>query len=130
MAMDVQRDPAILRKKKIKRGIWVGLGVLGLVVVSIAVSRLRPAAPLVPAGVPWIEPVKRGQMIRNVHGSGTLVPEDIRWLTSTTSGRVETLVLRPGATVKPDSVILVLSNPDLLQSAHNGEMAWKSAIAQ
>jgi HlyD family secretion protein len=130
MAMDVQRDPAILRRKKIRRAVLVGVGILALAAVSVAVSRLRPAAPLVPAGVPWIEPVKRGQMIRNVHGTGTLVPEDIRWLTSTTSGRVEQLVLRPGATVKPDSVILVLTNPDLKQSAMNAELAWKSALAQ
>jgi multidrug efflux pump subunit AcrA (membrane-fusion protein) len=69
-------------------------------------------------------------MIRNVRGSGTLVPEDIRWITATTAGRVERLVLRPGATVKPDSVILELSNPDLKQAASNAELAWKSAIAQ
>jgi HlyD family secretion protein len=130
MAMDVKRDPAILRQKKIRRAIWIGLGVVVLAGVSVAVSRLRPAAPLVPAGVPWIEPVKRGQMIRNVHGSGTLVPEDIRWITSTTSGRVEALVLHPGATVRPDSVILELSNPDLKQNALNAELAWKSALAQ
>ena len=130
MAMDVKRDPAILRRKRIQRAIVAGTGVLALAATSVAVSRLKPAAPLVPAGVPWIEPVKRGQMIRNVHGSGTLVPEDIRWLTATTSGRVETLVLRPGATVKPDSVILILSNPDLRQAALNAELAWKSAIAQ
>jgi HlyD family secretion protein len=128
--MDVKRDPAILRQRKIKRLIWAGLGVIGLVAVSVAVSRLKPAAPLVPAGVPWIEPVKRGQMIRNVHGSGTLVPEDIRWLTATTSGRIERLVLRPGATVKPDSVILELSNPDLQQNARNAELSWRSAIAE
>jgi HlyD family secretion protein len=130
MAMDQKRDPAILRRKKIKRGIYIGVGVLVLAGVSVAVSRLKPAAPLVPAGVPWIEPVKRGQMIRNIHGSGTLVPEDIRWITSTTSGRVERLVLRPGAQVRPDSVILELSNPDLQQSTRNAELAWRSAIAQ
>ncbi len=130
MAMDQKRDPAILRRKKIKRGIYIGVGVLVLGGVSVAVSQLKPAAPLVPAGVPWIEHVKRGQMIRNIHGSGTLVPEDIRWITSTTSGRVERLVLRPGAQVRPDSVILELSNPDLQQSARNAELAWRSAIAQ
>src|SRR5438105_7870225 len=130
MAMDVKRDPAILRQKKIRRGIFIGIGVLALGAVSIAVSRLKPAAPLVPAGVPWIEPVKRGDMIRNVHGSGTLVPEDIRWRTATTSGRVEEIVLRPGATVGPDSVILVLNNPDVMQAALNAELGWKSALAQ
>jgi HlyD family secretion protein len=130
MAMDQKRDPAILKRKKIKRAIYAALGIVALAGVSVAVSRLKPAAPLVPAGVPWIEPVKRGQMIRNIHGSGTLVPEDIRWITSTTSGRVERLVLRPGAQVRPDSVIVELSNPDLQQSARNGELAWRSALAQ
>jgi HlyD family secretion protein len=130
MAMDIKRDPAILRRKKIRQTLWIGLGIVVLAGVSIAVSRLRPAAPLVPAGTPWIEAVKRGEMIRNVHGSGTLVPEDIRWITATTSGRVERLVLPPSSLVKPDSVILELSNPDLKQSALNAEMAWKSAIAQ
>ena len=128
--MDVKRDPAILRKKKNRQIFFIVVGVLVLGGVSYAVSRLKPAAPLVPAGVPWIEPVKRGSMTRNVHGSGTLVPEDIRWLTATTSGRVESIVLRPGATVKPESVILVLSNPDLKQNATNAELSWKSAQAQ
>ena len=128
--MDVKRDPAILRQKKIRQGIFIAIGVVVLGGVSVAVSKLKPAAPLMPAGVPWIEPVKRGEMIRNVHGSGTLVPEDIRWLTATTSGRVESIVLRPGATVKPESVILVLSNPDLNQNARNAELSWRAAEAQ
>jgi HlyD family secretion protein len=130
MAMDVKRDPAILRRKKVRQGVYAGLGAIALVAVSVAVAQLKPAAPLVPAGVPWIEPVKRGPMIRNVHGSGTLVPEDIRWITATTSGRVERLVLRPGATVRADSVILELSNPDLEQSVRSGELSWRSAMAQ
>jgi HlyD family secretion protein len=130
MAMDIKRDPAILRKKKIRQFVWIGLGIVAVAGMSVAVMRLKPAAPLVPAGTPWIEAVKRGQMIRNVRGSGTLVPEDIRWITATTAGRVERLVLRPGAMVKPDSVILELSNPDLQQAASNSELAWKSAIAQ
>jgi HlyD family secretion protein len=130
MSMDLKRDPKILRQKKIRRGIFAGAGAIVLVVISVAVARLEPAAPLVPAGVPWIEPVKRGDMTRDVHGSGTLVPEDIRWITATTSGRVERLVLRPGAAVEPDSVILELSNPDLEQSARNAELSWKSAMAQ
>jgi HlyD family secretion protein len=128
--MDLKRDPKILRKKKIRRAVLAVAGVVAIAAISVAVSKLKPAAPLVPAGVPWIETVKRGDMIRNVHGSGTLVPEDIRWITSTTSGRVERLVLQPGATVKPDTVILELSNLDLQQSARNAELSWKSAIAE
>jgi HlyD family secretion protein len=128
--MDLKRDPKILRQKKIRRAVLAGVGVVAIAAISVAVSKLKPAAPLVPAGVPWIESVKRGDMIRNIHGSGTLVPEDIRWITSTTSGRIERLVLQPGATVKPESVILELSNPDLQQSARNAELSWKSAIAE
>jgi HlyD family secretion protein len=128
--MDLKRDPKILRQKKIRRAVLAGVGVVAIAAISVAVSKLKPAAPLVPAGVPWIESVKRGDMIRNIHGSGTLVPEDIRWITSTTSGRIERLVLQPGATVKPDSVILELSNLDLQQSARNAELSWKSAIAE
>jgi HlyD family secretion protein len=128
--MDLKRDPKILRQKKIRRAVLAGVGVVAIAAISVAVSKLKPAAPLVPAGVPWIESVKRGDMVRNIHGSGTLVPEDIRWITSTTSGRIERLVLQPGATVKPESVILELSNPDLQQSARNAELSWKSAIAE
>ena len=130
MAMDLKRDPKILRQKRIRRGILIGVGVLVIAAISAAVGRLKPAAPLVPAGVPWIEAVKRGDMMRNVHGSGTLVPEDIRWIAATTAGRVETLKLTPGAIVRPDSVILELSNPDLQQNERNADLAWKSAMAQ
>jgi hypothetical protein len=59
----------------------------------------------------WVETVKRGPMVRQVHGPGTLVPVDIRWIAARTQGRVERIVLLPGAPVEPDSVILVLSNP-------------------
>ncbi len=68
-------------------------------------------------------------MLRQVRGSGTLVPEEIRWIPATTSGRVEDIVLRPGAQVKPDTVILVLSNPDLQQSVKEGQLAYQSAQA-
>ena len=68
-------------------------------------------------------------MVREVRGAGTLVPEEIRWIPATTSGRVESIVLRPGASVKPGTVILELSNPDLQQQANNAELDWKSGVA-
>jgi HlyD family secretion protein len=73
--------------------------------------------------------VKRGSMLRQVRGSGVLTPEDIRWIPAQTQGRVEEIVLRPGATVKPDTVILILSNPDLTQTVREAELAYKSAQA-
>jgi HlyD family secretion protein len=93
------------------------------------VSRLKPAAPGVDRATVWIDTVKRGPMIRQVRGSGTLVPEDIRWIPATTQGRVEKIVLRPGAQVKPETVILEMSNPDLQQSVKDAQLAFQSAQA-
>ena len=92
-------------------------------------SRLKPAAPSVDRAAVWIDTVKRGPMLRLVRGSGTLVPEEIRWINTTTSGRVERIVLQPGATVAPGTVILELSNPELQQSVKEAELAYQSAQA-
>jgi HlyD family secretion protein len=128
--MDIKRDPAILKRKKLRQAVILGLGVVAVVVISVAVSRLKPAAPSVPGGTLWFGTVKRGPMVREVRGAGTLVPEEIRWITATTSGRVEKIVLRAGAEVKPGTVILQLSNPDLKQAANDAELAWRAAQAQ
>jgi HlyD family secretion protein len=127
--MDVKRDPAILKKKKIRRAILGGLAIIAVIVISVAVSKLKPAAPGVSATTLWFGTVKRGDLVREVHGAGTLVPENIRWIPATTSGRVEELVLRPGAIVKPGTVILILSNPDLESQAKSAELQWRSSQA-
>ena len=129
MAMDVTRDPAILKKKTIRRAILGGLAIIAVIVISVAVSKLKPAAPGVSATTLWFGTVKRGDLVREVHGAGTLVPENIRWIPATTTGRVEKLVLRPGAIVKPGTVILILSNPDLESQAKNAELQWRSSQA-
>jgi HlyD family secretion protein len=127
--VDIARPESVIRKKKIRRAI-IGVLTLGAVIlISVAVSRLKPAAPSVDRATVWIDTVKRGEMLRQVRGSGTLVPEEIRWIPATTSGRVEDIVLRPGAQVKPDTVILVLSNPDLQQSVKEAQLAYQSAQA-
>ena len=130
MAMDVKRDPAILKAKRRRQAILGGLGVVALIAVSAWVMNLEPAAPTVDNNAAWTGFVTRGAMVREVRGSGTLVPEDIRWITATTSGRVERLLLRPGAQVTPDTVILELSNPDLQQRVRAAELSLKSAEAQ
>lgn len=127
--MDIKRDPAILRRKKIRQAI---LGVLALVVVAaltIAVMHLKPAAPSVTAGTLWYDTVKRGPMVRNVRGAGTLVPEEKRWITSLSSGRVEEIILRPGAHVEVGTVILTLSSQDQGMSVSNAERAYTTAKA-
>ena len=114
--VDIARSPEVKRKKQIRRIIYGAVALVAIVLITVGVSRLRPAAPGVDRATVWIDTVKRGPMIRQVRGSGILVPENIRWITATTSGRVERLVLRPGATVTPTTVILEMSNPDLQQS--------------
>ena len=104
-------------------------GIIVVSLVSYVLARLEPAAPVVEAGTVWEDTVKRGPMVRDVRGLGTLVPEDIRWIPATTQGRVERIVLRPGTEVKPDSVILELSNPQLDQELRNAELQLQSAEA-
>ena len=104
-------------------------GIIVVSVVSYVLANLEQAAPIVEAGTVWEDTVKRGPMVRDVRGLGTLVPEDIRWIPATTQGRVERILLRPGTPVKPDSVILELSNPQLEQELVNAELQLQSAEA-
>jgi HlyD family secretion protein len=127
--VDIARPASVKRQKKIRRAIYAAVGLLAIVLITVGVSRLKPAAPGVERSTVWIDTVKRGDMVRQIRGSGTLVPEDIRWINTTTQGRVERIVLRPGAHVKPDSVIMELSNPDLRQSVMDAQLAHASAVA-
>ena len=104
----------IARPKKKKRGrvIAAAAGVLGLVVVTILLSRLKPAAPTVPAGQVWPDTVKRGPMVRDVRGPGTLEPEQVHYISAVTGGRVEHVFVTPGSVVAPNTVLLDFTNPD------------------
>ena len=127
--VDIARSPAVAKKKKIRRIIIATAVLVGISGVTFAVSQLKPAAPSVDRAAVWVDTVKRGEMMRLVRGSGTLVPEDIRWINTDTPGRVERIVLRPGAQVTPTSVILELSNPDLENSVRDAQLAHASAVA-
>ncbi len=126
--VDIAR-PSQARKKKIRRILYVSIAVIVVAGISLGVSKLKPAAPTVDRAVVWIDSVKRGSMLRQVRGSGTLVPEDIRWIPARSQGRVERIVLRPGAVVTPDSIILELSNPELTQSVQDAQLGYQSAQA-
>lgn len=128
--VDIQRSPSVLRRKKIKRVIYGVSALAGIVVITVAVSRLKPAAPTVDRATVWVDTVKRSPMLRQVRGSGTLVPEVTRWIPASTQGQVERIVLRPGAQVKPDSVILELSNPTLEQAVVEARLNLEGAQAQ
>jgi HlyD family secretion protein len=127
--VDIARDPSFAKKKKIRRAAFAGVGVLIVVLVTAALGQMKPAAPTVERATVWVDTVKRGSMVRQVRGLGTLVPEDTRWLPATTEGRVERIVLRPGAHVTADSVILELTNPQVEQEAINARLALQAAEA-
>lgn len=127
--VDIARSPDVIRKKKQRQALYGVAALVVLILITVGVSRLKPAAPGVDRATVWVDTVKRGQMLRQVRGSGTLVPEDIRWIPATTEGRVERILLRPGATVKPETVILELSNPDLQQAVRDAQLASQSAQA-
>jgi HlyD family secretion protein len=126
---DIVRDPAILKRKRLRQAGYAAVAAIVVVAVSIALARMEPAAPTVERGTVLIDTVKKGSIVRQVRGLGTLVPEDTRWLPSTTDGRVERILLRPGAQVGPNSVILELSNPQVEQEALNAKLALQSAQA-
>ena len=128
--VDIQRSPSVLRRKKIKRIVYGIAALAGIVLITVAVSQLKPAAPTVDRATVWVDTVKRGSMVRQVRGSGTLVPEVTRWIPASTQGQVEKIVLRPGAQVKPDSVILELSNPTLEQAVLEARLNLEGAQAQ
>jgi multidrug efflux pump subunit AcrA (membrane-fusion protein) len=121
----------IPKAKRKTRKPWV-LAIAGasaLLIVTVGLSRLRPAAPSVERASVWLDTVKRGPMVRQVKGAGTLVPEYIRWLTADTAGRVERIHVRPGATVKADTLLMELANPDVQLQALEAERQLASAQA-
>jgi HlyD family secretion protein len=128
-SMDVPRA-GVAKKKKQKRIMMIGVGVLALIVITVALSRLKPAVPSVDRSTVWIDTVKRGPMVRQVRGLGTLVPEEIRWIAARTEGRVDKIVVRPGAHVDPDTVLIELTSPEVEQAARDAELQYKAAEAE
>jgi HlyD family secretion protein len=126
--MDIAR-PSNARKKRIRNVLYGGVALLAIAGVSVGLSRLKPAAPTVERAVVWPDTVKRGPMVRQVRGLGTLTPEDIRWIPATTQGRVERIILRPGTQVKAQDVILELTNPTLEQQLQDAELKVQAAEA-
>jgi HlyD family secretion protein len=128
--MDIQRPASVARNKKIRQMIFAAVGIVLIALVTYGLSRLKPAAPTVEKATVWPDTVKRGSMVRQVRGLGTLVPEDIRWIPAVTEGRVERIIVHPGAVVKADTVLLELSNPTQAQSMVEAEQQLKAAEAQ
>lgn len=126
--MDIQR-PSNARAKRIKTIVYITVAVVFIAGMTLGLSRLRPAAPSVERGTIWTDVVKRGPMLRDVHGLGTLVPEDIRWIPAQTASKVDQIVIRPGHLVQPNTIILELSNPELQRDVLDAEYQLKAAQA-
>jgi HlyD family secretion protein len=127
--MDVPRSPEILRRKKRLRVIQGVGGVAAILLLTLGLSRLKPAARSVERTSVWIDEVKRGPMLREVRGLGTLVPEEILWIPAATEGRVERLVTLPGTAVQPDTVVVELSNPEVELQALDARSRLRAAEA-
>ena len=127
--MDISR-PDLARKKKLRQALYAVAAVMAVAAVTLGVSRLEPAAPRADRDTIYLDTVQRGPMVRQVRGTGTLVPEQIRWIPATTDGTVERIVIRPGALVAPATVILELSNPELEQSTLEARLNLEAAEAR
>ncbi len=127
--MDIAR-PNVAKEKRRKRIIYAAIAGVVLIAITVLLARLKPAAPTVDKNLVWMDVVKRGPMVRQVRGLGTLVPEEIRWIAARTQGRVDKIILRPGAPVEPGTLILELTNPDVVSAAANAKSQLLAAEAQ
>jgi multidrug resistance efflux pump len=124
--LDIKREPP----KQTKKYIGIAVGLIGIVAVSVGISRLKPAAPPVEKGTLWFDTVKRGEMKREVNAPGTLEAMYVRNVTALTSGRVEDLPIRPGVPVTSSTVLVVLSSPDEDIKELQNEQALNFAVGQ
>src|SRR6059058_1309431 len=126
--MDVAR-PTALRNKRFRQSVYAVIVITVLSVVTVGLSRMKPAAPSVDRATVWIDTVKRGEMLRQVHGIGTLVPEEVRWIPATSDGVIEERRVRAGDVVRADTILLIMSNPDVRQRSTDAELQLKGAEA-
>src|SRR5438874_8689906 len=119
--MDIPR-PTARRNKRIKQSIYGVIVLITASAISIGLSPIKPAAPSVDRATVWIDTVKRGEMLRQVRGLGTLVPEEIRWIPANNDGIIEEVKVRAGDKVAAASIILVMSNPDVQQRTTDAEL--------
>src|SRR5215831_18977457 len=126
--MDIPRK-SVKRNKILRKAIFITITIIVLAVGTFYVSRLKAAKRVIDRGTLYTDTVKRGELIRNVRGLGTLVPEDIHWIPSTTSGRIEKIIAHPGDAVKADSILMELSNPDVQQAVTEADSQFKAAEA-
>src|ERR687898_641906 len=127
--MDIKRPPKSKLKKKIRNAVMIVVGLAAIGGITYGLTKLKPAAPTLDRSTAVIETVKRGEMVRDVRGNGTLVPDITRWVPAPADGRVERILLKAGVEVDSSTVIVELSNPQLEQQATDTEFQVKAAEA-
>src|ERR1051325_11384904 len=128
--MDIKRSPKSKIKKRIRNGVLIAVGVAAIGGITYGLSKMKPAAPTLDRSTAVIGTVKRGEMVREVKGNGTLVPQVTRWIPAPADGRVEKILVQPGAEVAAGTVIVELSNPQMEQQAIDAEFQVKTAQAE
>lgn len=128
--MDIPRSAEVKQQRKRRRIVYGVLGGLIVLGVTLGLTRLKPAAPTVERSTVWTDTVKRGPMLRQVRGIGTLVPIDIRWIPAESEARVEVIHVLPGTPVDANTVIMELSNPQAEQEALDAEWQLRAAEAE
>jgi HlyD family secretion protein len=126
--MDIKRE-GVTRRKRIRLAIYSVFVVGALGLITLRLYKLQPAAPSVERATIWVDAVKRGPMLRDVKGIGTLLPEDIVWIPANSDGQVDKVLVKSGAQVKPDTILVVLSNPDMELAANDLDWQIKQAEA-
>jgi HlyD family secretion protein len=127
--MDIPR-PELKKRKRARQLAIGGVAGAGLLAATYFLAQLEPAAPTVARASVWVDAVREGEMLRQVRGPGTLVPREIRWIAAQSSGRVERVIVRPGAAVEPDTVLVEMTNPDLMRQAEEARYELEAAKAE
>jgi multidrug resistance efflux pump len=129
--MDIARPEFKLQKRR-RQILWAGIGLVCLIAVTIGVTRLKPAAPEVERSTVWTDTVKRGSMLRQVRGIGSLIPsqEFTRQIPAETDATVVRILKLPGSQVKTDTILLEMSNPQVEQAAVDARLQLKAAEAE
>src|SRR5437762_7029483 len=127
--MDIKRPAKSKLKKRIRTGVFVLVGLIAIGGITYVLAKLKPAAPTLDRSTAVIDTVKRGEMVREVHGNGTLVPQLTRWIPAPADGRVEKILIQAGVEVGAGTVIVELSNPQMEQQAVDADFQLKAAQA-
>jgi HlyD family secretion protein len=128
--MDIKRSPKSKSRKRIRTGILIAVGLVAIAGITYGLAKMKPAAPTLDRSTAVIDTVKRGEMVREVRGNGTLVPQVTRWIPAPADGRVERILVQAGVEVSAGTVIVELSNPEMEQQSIDADFQVKTAQAE